>query len=206
MSTLDILHLDDDLLILNKPADLLCVPGLSSPDNLYDMALKQFPNARVVHRLDMSTSGIVLFALNHFAQKHISKQFAARTIKKHYSALVSGIVKQQSGEISLPLICDWERRPRQKIDWHEGKAALTQFSVEGRQTQPEQSRLALYPLTGRSHQLRVHCLALGHPIVGDPLYNASDISATRMCLHATRIEFDHPRYDKRTTIHTQAPF
>lgn len=222
---LDILHIDNDLLILNKPPNMLCVPGLSTPDNLFDFARSQYPNARVVHRLDMATSGIIIFALNHASQKHLGKQFEKRVIKKRYCALVSGQVSQRNGEISLPLICDWDNRPKQKVDWHNGKAAHTYFETD-RFTQTlantEHNQIArenkisstngytylnLYPITGRSHQLRVHCLALGHPIVGDKLYNVTEASVTqRMCLHAERIQFAHPSHGDLMVIESAVPF
>lgn len=200
---LNILHQDHDLLILNKPSGLLCVPGLSDPDNLFDQARAHYPNIRVVHRLDMATSGIILFALNHQTQKHLGQQFEQRAIKKRYIAIVEGLVQANYGDIVAPLICDWDRRPRQKIDWSCGKPAHTVFRL--RQAFSNCSELELYPITGRSHQLRVHCQSIGHPIIGDQLYNVTS-THTRMLLHAERITFIHPRTMKPMEIISTTPF
>lgn len=200
---LNILFQDQDLLILNKPPNILCVPGLSDPLNLFDLARAEFPNIRVVHRLDMATSGIVIFALNHGTQKHLGKQFENRTIKKRYDALVAGRVAASSGEIVLPLLCDWPNRPKQKVDWHGGKQAHTYFKVKRRHR--DMSELWLYPVTGRSHQLRVHCLGIGHPILGDKLYAKPD-RCSRMMLHAERIQLRHPRSNELLQINCPAAF
>jgi tRNA pseudouridine32 synthase/23S rRNA pseudouridine746 synthase len=203
MITFDILYHDADLLIIDKPADLLCVPGLSHADNLLDLARQRFANIRTVHRLDMATSGIIIYALNHFAQKSLGHQFEARRVKKQYLAIVHGQVTASTGEISLPLICDWPNRPRQKVDWGAGKAAHTYY--EAAHLGHEFTRLRLFPTTGRSHQLRVHCQSIGHPIVGDELY-AHAVESARLMLHAERIEFTHPRTLKPMDIYCPAPF
>lgn len=200
---LNILYCDSDLLILNKPPGLLCVPGLSDPDNLYDRARRSYPNIRVVHRLDMATSGIVVFALNYPAQKHLNKQFEKRDVKKRYIAEVSGIIKSHVGEIVAPMICDWERRPKQKIDWANGKPAHTIFRVTA--NTPHTTRVQLFPITGRSHQLRVHCQHLGTPIVGDALYNESS-THERLLLHAEFICFTHPKTESLIEFEAPAPF
>lgn len=160
-----IVYQDPDLLVVDKPAKLLCVPGLSEPDNLFDRLVPDWPNLRVVHRLDMATSGLVVFALHYQAQRALSQLFERRQVHKQYAAVVHGRVGAQYGEIELPLSCDWPNRPRQQVDWLAGKKARTLFRVDRRST--EHSFLQLFPITGRSHQLRVHCQALGHPIVGD---------------------------------------
>lgn len=202
---LDIIFQDAHILALNKPENLLCVPGLCSPENLYDFARQAFPNARVVHRLDMATSGIVLFALDHATQKHLGKQFEQRVIKKRYRALVQGSVRSRSGEIVCPLMCDWPNRPKQKICWQAGRLAHTVYEVV--QQEAQQCELVLFPITGRSHQLRVHCQHIGHPIIGDPLYNeTSSGSLSRMMLHAEYIEFTHPNSGERLCLERPADF
>lgn len=199
----EILHQDEDVLAVNKPANLLCVPGLCSDDNLFDRVRQQWPNARVVHRLDMATSGLILFALNHTTQASLGRQFERRQVTKSYSALVQGHIPDRYGEIILPLICDWPNRPRQKVDWRHGKQASTWFEVVARY--PGNSYVRLYPLTGRSHQLRVHCQQLGHPILGDTLYGDPG-SAERLMLHADSIGFLHPSRQTPVQIRCPAPF
>lgn len=200
---LDILYHDADILVINKPSNLLCVPGLSDPDNLLDIARAHHPNVRTVHRLDMATSGIIIYALNHAAQKHISKQFETRQVKKQYAAIVHGKIDVSSGEIALPLICDWPNRPRQKVNWLCGKSAHTYFEVLT--ASHNVTHLRLFPTTGRSHQLRVHCQSIGHPIVGDPLY-AQPALAHRLMLHAEHIELHHPRTQQALAVQCPAPF
>lgn len=189
---IDIVYQDDDFIAVNKPAELLCVPGLSDPSNLFDQVKQTMPNARVVHRLDMSTSGLVLFALHHEAQKQLGKSFEHRQIKKSYVAIVSGIVQAECGDIESKLICDWPNRPKQKIDWLNGKPASTYFQVDHRDIEQQVTRMILKPHTGRTHQLRVHMQQIGHPIVGDRLYNIECSKAKRMCLHAEQLVFKHP--------------
>lgn len=194
--TLDILYRDDDLLILNKPAGLLTVPG-KGPDNqdcLIRRALGPFPNARIVHRLDQGTSGIVMFPLNYLTQRTLTKQFEARGVHKRYVAVVAGLIEQDEGEVKLPLICDWPNRPRQKVCFEHGKAAHTRYQVLQRDPNAQTSRVLLEPVSGRTHQLRVHMLALSHPILGDRLYASEKIQllAPRLLLHAQQISFDHP--------------
>lgn len=204
---LEEIYRDDHLLVVNKPADLLCVPGLSSPDNLFDRAKALYPNARIVHRLDMGTSGLVIFALHYAAQKAMSSRFEKRQVAKSYAAVVNGVMASQAGEVSLPLVCDWENRPRQKVCWQTGKSALTRYKVLSADPQAERSRIALFPYTGRTHQLRVHMQSLGHTIVGDELYGK--IAAgfpSRLMLHAERLEFAHPVTDEELRLTAPAPF
>lgn len=201
---LNILFQDSHLLALNKPENLLCVPGLCSPDNLYDRARREFPNIRVIHRLDMATSGIVLFAMNHAAQKAVGRQFEARQIQKRYRAIVQGHVISGNGEISCPMICDWPNRPKQKICWQTGRSAHTFYQVVRRFR--GNSELTLHPITGRSHQLRVHCLHLGHPIVGDQLYNPRTSPHGRMMLHAEYMSLAHPHTGQLLTLHCDPQF
>ena len=202
---IELLYSDQHLLVVNKPPGLLCVPGLSTPDNLLDRLRIAYPNVRMVHRLDMATSGIVIFALNHPTQKALGKQFEHREIKKLYIAKVNGLVEQNQGEIDLPLICDWPMRPKQKVDHQNGKKALTRFRVLERCHEQLQTILELEPITGRSHQLRVHCLEMGHPIVGDQLY-APDLEASRLQLHAQRICFRHPDSLKLVELQCEVDF
>lgn len=197
---LNIQYEDDDLLIVNKPSGLLCVPGLSEPDNLFDQVLNYHANARVVHRLDMSTSGLVIFALNHNTQKTLGKMFERKNIHKQYVAIVAGRVAADYGEIYSPLICDWENRPKQKVDWQIGKSSHTLFEVLNRDQQS--TRIQLSPVTGRTHQLRVHMEQIGHPILGDKLYQHSGINdcADRLLLHAQCLEFQHPTSNKPLSL------
>lgn len=208
--TLDILYRDDDLLILNKPAGLLTVPG-KGPDNqdcLIRRALGPFPNARVVHRLDQGTSGIVMFPLNYITLRTLTKQFEARGVHKRYVAVVSGLMEQDEGEVTLPLICDWPNRPLQKVCFEQGKAAHTRYRVMERDADTQITRVLLEPVSGRTHQLRVHMLALGHPIVGDRLYAPVDIQeqAPRLLLHAQQIFFDHPITNQPVNVHCPPAF
>lgn len=200
---MDILYEDAHLIAVAKPENLLCVPGLSEPENLFDQLRVRYPNARVVHRLDMATSGVVLFALNHTCQKSLGQQFEKRTIYKRYAAILNGHLNAATGEIVLPLLCDWPNRPRQKVDWIHGKTAHTIFQVK--RYLNDCTLVELIPLTGRSHQLRVHCQQLGHPIVGDSLYQ-DEVNENRLMLHAEFIDFHHPHFDKRMQIYCPAPF
>ncbi len=191
-----ILYQDNDLLIVNKPSNLLSVPGRGEDkqDCLINRVIKVFPNARTVHRLDMATSGLVIVALSHTAQAAMGKLFEQRLIEKHYIAVVTGQIPHDSGRIDLPLICDWERRPIQKVDHEHGKPAQTDYTVINREPESNITRVKLTPLTGRSHQLRVHMLALGHPILGDYFYATETVfkQSTRLLLHASALHFEHP--------------
>jgi len=195
-SQLDILYLDEDLLIANKPAGLLCVPGKGpeKQDCLYNRALKFNPNARVAHRLDQGTSGIVMFPLNYLTLKNLTHKFEAREIHKRYIAVVDGLVAEDEGEIKLPLICDWPNRPLQKVCFESGKAAHTRYQVLERDLEKKITRVLLEPVSGRTHQLRVHMLSLGHPMLGDGLYAPADVlaKAPRLLLHAQELWLDHP--------------
>jgi len=191
----EIVYADDALLVVNKPAGLLTVPGRGpeKQDCLINRLLVPYPNARIVHRLDQATSGLVLIPLGYETQKHLARQFEQRLVHKCYTAVVGGVMADEAGEVDLPLICDWPNRPRQKVDYTDGKAALTRYRVLQRSA--DSTRVALEPVTGRSHQLRVHMQALGHPILGDNLYATPAYLAAseRLLLHATTIEFTHPQ-------------
>ncbi|EIK45184.1 ribosomal large subunit pseudouridine synthase A [Cellvibrio sp. BR] len=209
-SQLDILYLDEDLLIANKPAGLLCVPG-KGPDKqdcLYNRALKFNPNARVVHRLDQGTSGIVMFPLNYLTLKNLTHKFEARDIHKRYVAVVEGLVAEDEGEITLPLICDWPNRPLQKVCFESGKSAHTRYKVLERHSDTNTTRVLLEPVSGRTHQLRVHMLSLGHPMLGDGLYAPADVLAKspRLLLHAQELWFDHPITGNPLRVEAPAAF
>lgn len=191
---LTFLYQDDDILVLDKPAELLSVPGkaLEHKDSLQLRVQRVYPTATIVHRLDMATSGILIMALNKPAHVHLSRQFENRLTSKTYFARVFGHVEGDAGEIDLPLICDWPNRPKQMVDHERGKPSQTQWQVVKRDQ--HSSLLQLTPITGRSHQLRVHMLALGHPILGDRLYATDSAKAMspRLCLHAQMHQFEHP--------------
>ncbi|GAA5316551.1 MAG: bifunctional tRNA pseudouridine(32) synthase/23S rRNA pseudouridine(746) synthase RluA [Candidatus Pelagadaptatus aseana] len=205
---LHILYADEDLLAINKPAGLLTVPGrgIDNQDCLINRALDAYPNSRVVHRLDMATSGIVLLPQNHQSLSALSKQFQARTVKKRYCALVYGCMDADNGSVDLPLVCDWPNRPRQMVCHTNGKPSQTNYEVVEREN--GFSRVLLYPITGRSHQLRVHMQALGHPILGDFFY-AHERALTpysRLMLHAEYIAFKHPRTGESITLECPPAF
>ena len=209
---LDIIYQDDDLVVLNKGSGLLSVPGRlpEHQDCLQNRVSRVLPNATIVHRLDMATSGIILMALNKPAHVAISQQFEKRLTKKSYIARVYGEVKESNGRIELPLICDWPNRPKQKVDHEQGKKALTYWRViRIDERQGELSTLVeLTPVTGRSHQLRVHMLALGHPILGDRLYahdRALNVSQ-RLQLHAQVLEIAHPVNGEKRVFTAPCPF
>lgn len=189
---LNYLYFDADILIVSKPAGLLSVPGKSKPDCLEARVKVDFEDALTVHRLDMATSGLMVFARNKKAQRHLGLQFEKRQLQKTYIAVVTGSVKKDTGIIDLPLICDWPNRPRQMVCFERGKVAQTHWSVLEREAHA--SRMELTPKTGRSHQLRVHMLSLGHAIIGDRLYaNDEDfLRADRLLLHAQGLRLRHP--------------
>ncbi|UTF60167.1 RluA family pseudouridine synthase [Gilvimarinus sp. DA14] len=207
MQTLEILWQDDHLLVVNKPPGLLTVPGRGpeKQDCLINRLLIPYPNSRIVHRLDQPTSGLVIVPQSYAALKHIGRQFETRQVSKEYIAVVAGLVAHDSGEVELPLICDWPNRPRQMVDFEHGKPALTRYQVLERNNQTQTSRVLLTPVTGRSHQLRVHMLSLGHPILGDNLYAPEAVVAAsdRLLLHAQKIAFTHP--DSGETLEVNCP-
>ncbi len=205
---LDIIHVDEDILVLSKPANLLSVSGKleSHSDCLEARAVKEFPNAKVVHRLDRGTSGIFIMALNPRAHRHLGLQFEKRQTQKTYIAEVIGLVEKDEGLIDLPMRTDWYNRPKQMVDTYFGREAITQWKVISRGENT--TRLELYPKTGRSHQLRVHLQELGHPILGDSFY-APDRAVTmseRLLLHAEKLEIFHPNNGERVSYLSPCPF
>lgn len=201
----EILYEDDDMLVLNKQSGLLSVPGRlpEHKDSLYKRILSVYPTAQVVHRLDMDTSGIIIMPLNKPALRHISMQFQARTIGKTYYADVYGTPDKLNGSVDLPLIFDPPNRPKQKVCHETGKPSLTHYEIIS--SDESTSRVKLMPVTGRSHQLRVHMQALGHPIVGDSLYAKDEHNYVegRLHLHAFDISLLHPSTEK--TLYFSSP-
>lgn len=187
---------------------LLSVPGrgVDKQDCLISRLAKNYPDILTVHRLDWETSGLTVLALDKDIHRHLSRQFQERQVKKNYIAVVYGQPEADKGEINLPLRCDWENRPRQIVDHEQGKASQTFWECLERNE--HSSRILLTPVTGRSHQLRVHMLSIGHPILGDPLYappQALEMS-NRLLLHACRLEFTHPQTCKQVEFYSIPPF
>lgn len=201
---LDLVYRDEFFLVVNKPAGLLAVPGRGADkqDCLATRVQQQFPDALIVHRLDMATSGLILFARGTEMQRLLSREFRERRIAKHYVAVVAGLLDPAVGEIALSLIVDWPNRPRQKVDAIAGKPALTRYRVLAQHEGT--SRVELEPVTGRTHQLRVHLAAIGHPIVGDTLYGGG--AAQRMLLHACALRLAHPRSGALLALACDPPF
>lgn len=200
------LYINDDLIIVDKPSGLLSVPGKTESDCLEARIRKDYPESLTIHRLDMATSGIMVFARNANAQRHIGLQFEKRMAKKTYIARVWGQVLSHKGDVNLPLITDWPNRPKQMICHERGKPSLTLWEVFKREDKA--TRLALYPKTGRSHQLRVHMLAIGHPILGDALYAPDEAfaSASRLQLHAHKLELRRPTGGEWVEFTSPCPF
>lgn len=202
-----ILHHDHELLLVDKPSGLLSVPGKGEhlADCLIARVQAVFPEALLVHRLDRDTSGVMVFALTPHAQRHLGLQFEKRQVKKTYLARVFGRVEEREGTVDLPLIVDWPNRPKQHVDFENGKPAVTDWKVL--RYEENASRMRLFPQTGRSHQLRVHMLELGHPILGDPFYATGEArDAPRLMLHAESLRLRHPDGGKGLTIKAKCPF
>jgi len=203
-----VLHRDDMILVFDKPSGLLSVPAKppGTQDCLEARVGAAFPGALLVHRLDRDTSGAMVFARNPLAQRHLNWQFERRQVRKTYVARVSGRLADDSGRIDLPLICDWPNRPLQMVCHARGKPSITDWRVLEREAGA--TRLELSPLTGRSHQLRVHLLALGHPILGDPFYGPPETraAADRLQLHAHGLGFRHPDGGAWVAFEAPVPF
>jgi len=205
---LDILYQDDSILVLNKPSGLLSVPG-RAPENQDSLALRaqsRFSSALTVHRLDMATSGVTVMALNKDSHRELSRQFQERETHKVYYAWVWGEVAEEEGEIDLPLICDWPNRPLQMVDHEQGKAALTRWQRV--RVEHGKSLVKLLPHTGRSHQLRVHMQAMGHPILGDEFYAGAEAlaAADYLQLHAAELGLMHPELGDDLMFKCEPPF
>ncbi|WP_135075817.1 pseudouridine synthase [Terasakiella sp. SH-1] len=205
----DPLYIDDFIVVVNKPSGLLSVPGraLEHRDCLETRLRESFFSIQTVHRLDMDTSGVMIFALQKEAHRILSKQFELKQTSKSYVCLVDGYVEQEEGEINLPLRCDWPNRPLQMVDFEQGKKAQTFWRVLER-CEEGITRLELTPITGRSHQLRVHCKELGHPILGDRFYAPQTVvkKAKRLCLHAQALEIFHPQTEEIMRFECSADF
>lgn len=205
---IDILHEDEHLLLVRKPHLLLSIPGRHplNRDCLITRLQRSHPAASMVHRLDLDTSGIMVIPLTRAAHAHISRQFQERRVDKTYIAVVWGEPARDAGDIDLPIASDWANRPRQQICHQRGRQALTRYRVLARQG--DRSRLELLPVTGRSHQLRIHLRELGHPILGCDMYahDAALNMAPRLLLHATRLGLQHPATGEWLEGCSPAPF
>lgn len=231
MKAVDLVYQDESLLIVNKPAGLLSVPGRGADkqDCLSARLQLIFPDALIVHRLDMATSGLMVFARSVEMQRLLSMGFRDRDVEKRYVAIVAGTMASATGEVALPIVADWPNRPLRKIDAEHGKPSLTRYRVLNyeksvrakpveanfvcspssfdklRQNGLNNTRLELEPVTGRTHQLRVHMMAIGHPILGDALYGDAG-SASRLLLHASSLRFKHPFSNEPLNFQSPAPF
>jgi len=207
---MQILYSDDALVAVDKPAGMLSVPGRGDDkrDCVAARVQAMFADARVVHRLDMATSGLLLMARGAAAQRQLGIAFARREVHKRYVAVVSGRPPAANGEIDLPLIADWPNRPKQKVDLEQGKPSLTRYRVLAYDAQSDTARVELEPVTGRSHQLRVHLCALGHAIVGDALYapDATRDRGERLLLHACALRMPHPTTGQPLDLASAVPF
>ena len=205
-----IVHADEHCIVALKPSGLLAVPGRGDAgrDCFSEHVREQFGDALIVHRLDMATSGLMLLARGADAQRRLSIAFARREVHKRYVAVVAGQMPVREGEIDLPLIADWPNRPRQQVDALNGKPSLTRYRVIEVDTARDTTRVELEPVTGRAHQLRVHLLALGYPILGDALYASAEIqaAASRLLLHASMLQFTHPASGESMRFDSPPPF
>ena len=205
---IDILYADDHLLLVRKPHLLLTIPGRHAlnKDCLITRLRHSYPTASVVHRLDLDTSGVMVIPLTKACHAHISRQFQQRRVEKTYTAIVWGEPEHDAGEITLPIATDWNNRPLQMISQERGKTALTRYSVVERHG--DRSRLHLSPVTGRSHQLRIHLRELGHPILGCAMYAHREAlaMADRLMLHATSLNFEHPATGEQLAGHSPPDF
>ncbi|TXH71350.1 MAG: RNA pseudouridine synthase [Thiothrix sp.] len=207
---LDLYYVDEHLLVVNKPAGLLSVPGRGEDkqDCMINRVMREYPDAFIVHRLDMDTSGLLLMARGKAMQSALSILFQQRSVHKRYLAVVGGKLAQERGEINLPLLLDWPNRPKHKVDFEAGKPSLTRYRLLSYDAKSNLSRVELEPFTGRSHQLRVHLMSLGHPIVGDELYAPPELKckADRLLLHAWQLGFQHPITSKHLQFECAVDF
>jgi len=206
---LDLVYIDDFLLVLNKPSGLLSVPGRGADktDSLTVRVQQEFPDALSVHRLDMSTSGLLVVARGKVMQSRLSRLFREHRANKIYIAKIAGRIKPPTGTVDLPLGLDWPNRPRQKIDLANGKSSFTRYRLLAYDEVTDTSRVELEPLTGRTHQLRVHMAAIGHPIMGDSLYGTgTGAMVQRLLLHASGLSFSHPESAEAINLMCEPPF
>jgi tRNA pseudouridine32 synthase / 23S rRNA pseudouridine746 synthase len=207
--TLDLLCQDEFLVVVNKPAGLLSVPGRGADktDSLVTRVQAQLPDALIVHRLDRDTSGLLVLARGAEMHRLLSMAFAAREVSKRYVARVSGKPLEAQGEINLPIIVDWPNRPKQHVNYATGKHSLTRYSLLSHDEANNTSLLELEPVTGRTHQLRVHLSEIGHPILGDTLYGGEVAhAAERLLLHARLLSFTHPFSNAPLQFICEPPF
>ncbi|MDO9238029.1 MAG: RluA family pseudouridine synthase [Aquabacterium sp.] len=211
---LDVVYLDEAMVVVCKPPSLLSVPGRGEgrQDCMISRVCQRYADALTVHRLDMATSGLLVLARGPVMQRVLSTSFQDRRVDKRYVALLHGVLSCDEGEVNLPLITDWPNRPMQMVCHERGKPSRTRYQVQDRVTigdgQAGQTRVALEPITGRSHQLRVHMLAMGHPIVGDPLYGDQGLQASfpRLMLHASQLDLPHPISGELISLRSPSPF
>ncbi|MCW8825872.1 MAG: RluA family pseudouridine synthase [Gammaproteobacteria bacterium] len=207
---LDIIYQDDAILVLNKPSGLLSVPGRGEEkrDSLATRVQAEYADALIVHRLDMSTSGLMVMARNKQVHRQMSLLFQEKQVYKKYIAVADGIIETPLGEIDLPLLTDWPNRPKQKVDYELGKPSLTRFRVLEKNSSAQWTRVELEPETGRTHQLRVHLLSIGHPILGDMLYGNENVikKSKRLLLHAALLSFIHPLTKEQMMFESDIPF
>ena len=216
MSALNVVFVDDHLAILDKPSGLLSVPGRGEDkqDCLISRAQTQWPEALTVHRLDMATSGLMVIARSPDMQRKLSQAFELKEVSKTYEAVVSGVLQTNKAsiaddwqDIQIPLLIDWPNRPKSKVDWEHGKPSHTQWRVMSSDLE-NATRVALKPITGRTHQLRLHMMTIGHAILGDALYASPEIQAksNRLLLHARDLQFKHPVTAKWMAFESKVPF
>lgn len=205
-TALEIIHCDEYLLVVDKPAGLLAVPGRGEDkqDCLSSRLQREFSDALIVHRLDMATSGLLVFARGIQMQRRLSQMFREREMDKSYVALIAGQLKNQCGEINLPIGADWTNRPQRRVDFDKGKPSLTRYRALDYCEASNISRVQLEPVTGRTHQLRVHMMSIGHPIIGDTLYDAP--MAERLMLHSRTLAFPHPIDGRRLILDCEPAF
>jgi tRNA pseudouridine32 synthase/23S rRNA pseudouridine746 synthase len=207
---LRLLHVDESLLVISKPAGLLAVAGrgVDKQDCAASRVQASYPGALVVHRLDQATSGLMVLARDLQTQRRMGQLFSRRQVHKCYVALLDGRLEPRQGQIDLPLLADWPERPKQKVDLDRGKPSLTRWRVLDYDASDDRSRVLLEPVTGRTHQLRVHMQALGHAVLGDTLYGAAvtQANAERLLLHAWTLAFAHPSSGEAVSFEDPVPF
>ena len=207
---IEVLYRDEQLLLINKPSGLLSLSGKNplNIDSVHHRLRQEFPGVCMAHRLDFGTSGVMVLAMNKAANAHLTKQFQNRTVIKTYTAVLMGHLKNDRGVIDIPIVKDKANFPLQKICYVEGKLATSHYEVLARCENPARTRILFKPETGRTHQLRIHSQAIGHPILGCDLYGTkeTELMAERMLLHATSLAFAHPLTDKAMEFECPCPF